>query len=59
VRGAPAPFDGLAEVYTTTVEPDADVAATVRAAVAADTDSFIDRAASPNCFGRVDVIIDR
>ena len=59
VRGAPAPFDGLAEVYTTTVEPDVEVAAAVRATMAADTDSFIDRAASPNCFCRVDVIIDR
>jgi uncharacterized protein (TIGR02118 family) len=59
VRGAPAPFDGLAEVYLTAVESDPDDAATVRAAIAADTDSFIDRAASPNCFGRVDVIIDR
>lgn len=60
-RGAPAPFDGLAEVYTAPVdnEPDPEVAATVRAAMAVDTDSFIDRAASPVCVGRVDVIIDR
>jgi len=61
VRGAPAPFDGLAEVYATAVGPDTDPDATaaVRAAMAADTDSFIDRDASPHCLGRVDVIIDR
>jgi uncharacterized protein (TIGR02118 family) len=59
VRGAPEPFDGLAEVYTTKVDPDPEVAAPLREAMAADSESFIDRAASPNTFGRVDVIIDR
>lgn len=58
-RNAPAPFDGLAEVYATPVQPDPEHATTVRAEMAADTDSFIDRDASPSCLGRVDVIIDR
>ena len=58
-RGAPPPFDGLAEVYTEEVRPDPEAAAPVYAALAADTASFVDRDASPSCFGRVDVIIDR
>ena len=59
VRGAPAPFDGLAEVYTRRVDPDPDLATAARTQMAADTDSLVDRDASPACFGRVDVIIDR
>ncbi|MEO5900272.1 MAG: EthD domain-containing protein, partial [Ilumatobacteraceae bacterium] len=58
-RGAPAPFDGLAEVYSEKVTPDPDAAAPIYADMAADTASFIDREHSPGCLGRVDVIIDR
>ena len=61
VRGAPEPFDGLAEVHLAAVPPtpDPDVAAAARAEIAADTASFVDQAASATCFGRVDVIVDR
>lgn len=59
VRGAPEPYDGLAEVYTTAVEVDAPDAADVRAALAADTEAIVDRDASPRCAGRVHVIVDR
>lgn len=58
-RGAPAPFDGLAEVYVAKVTPDPDAAAPIYAAMTADTEAFIDRKRSPGCLGRVDVIIDR
>jgi uncharacterized protein (TIGR02118 family) len=56
-RGAPQPFDGLAEVYPRTVDPDPAVAEPLRAEIAADTESFIDRSQSPSTSGRVDVII--
>lgn len=59
VRGAPEPYDGLAEVYTTATDPDVPDAAEVRAALVADTESIIDRDASPRCAGRVHVIVDR
>lgn len=59
VRGAPEPYDGLAEVYTTAVEAEAPDAAAVRAALVADTESIVDRDASPRCTGRVRVIVDR
>ena len=59
VRGAPEPYDGLAEVYTTTVDGGAPDAAEVRAALVADTESIVDRDASPRCAGRVHVIVDR
>ena len=58
-RGAPEPFDGLAEVYTTAVDPDPAEAAELRAALAADTESIVDRDASPRAAGRVHVIVDR
>jgi uncharacterized protein (TIGR02118 family) len=58
-RGAPPPFDGLAEVYTESVQPDPEAAAPIYAALVADTESFVDRDHSPNCLGRVDVIVDR
>jgi uncharacterized protein (TIGR02118 family) len=59
VRGAPEPYDGLAEVYVTEVQGAAPDAAEVRAALVADTESIIDRDASPRCAGRVHVIVDR
>ena len=59
VRGAPAPYDGLAEVYVAATDPDPDEAAILRAEIAADTESFVDRTASTTCVGRVDVIVDR
>lgn len=59
VRGAPEPYDGLAEVHVTEVEGVAPDAAEVRAALVADTESIIDRDASPRCAGRVHVIVDR
>jgi uncharacterized protein (TIGR02118 family) len=59
VRGAPEPYDGLAEVYTTAVDADAPDSAEVRAALVADTESIIERDASPRCAGRVHVIVDR
>jgi uncharacterized protein (TIGR02118 family) len=59
VRGAPEPYDGLAEVYTAPVDHEIPDAAEVRAALVADTESLIDRDASPRCAGRVHVIVDR
>ncbi len=56
-RGAPEPFDGLAEVYVRQVDPDPGEAEPIRAAITADSESFGDRSQSPNTFGRVDVII--
>lgn len=57
VRGAPAPFDGLSEIWLDDVNPDPEHAATVRAMIMTDEATFLDYEASPIFFGRVDVIV--
>jgi uncharacterized protein (TIGR02118 family) len=57
-RGAPAPFDGVSEVYRDEPTVDRDQVAAVRAMIMEDEARFVDYDASPVWFGRVEVIID-
>ncbi len=56
-RGAPAPFDGVSEIWLDDVHPDAGHAAEVRSMIMTDEATFLDYAASPICFGRVEPVI--
>lgn len=56
-RGAPAPFDGVAEVWLDDEPPDAGPAAEARARLLEDLARFADAAASPRWWGRVRVVV--
>ena len=58
-RGAPAPFDGMAEIWLNEVSPDPERAKAARAIVTADEELFFDRHESPLVFGEVRVVVDR
>ena len=57
-RGAPAPFDGISEIWRDATTADADRAAAVREMIMEDEARFVDYAASPLFYGRVEVVVD-
>ena len=57
-RGAPPPFDGMSEIWRDATTADADRAAAVREMIMEDEARFVDYAASPLFYGRVEVVVD-
>ena len=57
-RGAPPPFDGISEIWRDATTADADRAAAVREMIMEDEARFVDYAASPLFYGRVEVVVD-
>jgi hypothetical protein len=58
-RGAPAPFDGVSEIWRDPATASEDRQDEVRATIMADEARFVDVEASPVWLGRVHSIIDR
>jgi uncharacterized protein (TIGR02118 family) len=57
-RRAPAPFDGVSEIWRDEATADPDRAASVRQMIMEDEARFVDFANSPLWLGRVEVVID-
>lgn len=58
-RGAPAPFDGVTEVYRDEWTGSPDSLRAARAVILEDEDRFMDHASSPTWWGRVEVLLDQ
>ena len=56
-RGAPAPFDGISEIYRDEPTADPEHLAEVRDMIMEDEARFVDYGTSPVWYGRVEVIV--